>query len=89
MRQGGIGRRLQPAKGSQVCNARRFQCEDDFRNIEPPDFRLLFRIAYAPIPPKHGAPLRLVIPFRYGVRSVKAITEIGFGITIAAPPKPA
>ena len=39
-----------------------------------------------PLPPRHGAPLRLVIPFRYGVRSVKAITEIVFGITPPAAP---
>ena len=32
-----------------------------------------------PIPAKHGAPLRLIIPFRYGARSLKAITEIYFG----------
>ena len=32
-----------------------------------------------PIPPINGAPLRLVIPFRYGARSIKAISEITFG----------
>ena len=42
----------------------------------------------APITSKHGAPLRLVIPFRYDVR-IKALTEIAFAITIAAPPKTA
>ena len=31
-----------------------------------------------PIPPRHGAPLRLIIPFRYGNRSIKAITEMVF-----------
>jgi DMSO/TMAO reductase YedYZ molybdopterin-dependent catalytic subunit len=31
-----------------------------------------------PIPPRHGAPLRLIVPFRYGNRSIKAITEIIF-----------
>ena len=30
------------------------------------------------IPPQHGAPLRLIIPFRYGNRSVKAVTEMAF-----------
>jgi len=34
-----------------------------------------------PIPPKHGAPLRLIIPFRYGARSIKAVTEISFTST--------
>jgi len=32
-----------------------------------------------PLDPQHGAPLRLVMPFRYGNRSIKAITEIIFG----------
>ena len=29
-----------------------------------------------PIPPGNGAPLRLVIPFRWGARSAKALTHI-------------
>jgi DMSO/TMAO reductase YedYZ molybdopterin-dependent catalytic subunit len=43
-----------------------------------------------PIPPKHGAPLRLIVPFRYGNRSIKAITEITFGTpSLPMPPLPA
>lgn len=42
----------------------------------------------APIPPRHGAPLRLIVPFRYGNRSVKAITEIIFS-TPGLPALPA
>jgi DMSO/TMAO reductase YedYZ molybdopterin-dependent catalytic subunit len=35
----------------------------------------------------HGAPLRLVVPFRYGNRSVKAITEIVFATpSLPMPP---
>jgi DMSO/TMAO reductase YedYZ molybdopterin-dependent catalytic subunit len=41
-----------------------------------------------PIPPQHGAPLRLIIPFRYGARSIKAITDIQFTATSFAPLKP-
>jgi DMSO/TMAO reductase YedYZ molybdopterin-dependent catalytic subunit len=41
-----------------------------------------------PIPPQHGAPLRLIIPFRYGARSLKAITDIQFTATTFAPAKP-
>lgn len=38
----------------------------------------------------HGAPLRLVVPFRYGNRSIKAISEIMFGTPgLPAPPAPA
>ncbi|HJU42865.1 MAG TPA: molybdopterin-dependent oxidoreductase [Vicinamibacterales bacterium] len=43
-----------------------------------------------PISPRHGAPLRLVIPFRYGNRSIKAITEIIFSTPgLPALPLPA
>ena len=44
----------------------------------------------APIPPQHGAPLRLVVPFRYGQRSIKAIQEITFATPgLPMPPLPA
>ena len=42
-----------------------------------------------PLPPVNGAPIRLVIPFRYGARSIKAISEITFGspgLPMRAPP---
>jgi len=41
-----------------------------------------------PIPPQHGAPLRLIVPFRYGAHSLKAITQNEFTATSFAPPKP-
>ena len=41
-----------------------------------------------PIPPRHGAPLRLIVPFRYGARSIKAIREITFSTpSLPAPPQ--
>ena len=43
-----------------------------------PQVMLAWMMNDAPIPPKHGAPLRLIVPFRYGNRSIKAITEIMF-----------
>lgn len=61
--------------------------DEDIRTLMHPQVMLAWLMNDAPMPPKHGAPLRLVIPFRYGVRSVKAITDISFGISIAAPPK--
>jgi len=37
----------------------------------------------------HGAPLRLIVPFRYGNRSIKAISEISFGTPgLPFPPAP-
>jgi sulfoxide reductase catalytic subunit YedY len=41
-----------------------------------------------PIPPVNGAPLRLVIPFRYGARSIKAVTSISFTQTQFLHPEP-
>ncbi len=55
-------------------------------NIEL-DYRKM-KINDQPIPPDHGAPLRLIIPFRYGARSLKAITEIQFTAMLFASPKP-
>ena len=54
--------------------------------LRHPQVMLVWVLNDEPLPPRHGAPLRLVIPFRYGVRSVKAITEIVFGITPPAAP---
>jgi DMSO/TMAO reductase YedYZ molybdopterin-dependent catalytic subunit len=43
-----------------------------------------------PLTPQHGAPIRLVIPFRYGARSIKAITDISLGSTgMPSTPLPA
>src|SRR5207253_172864 len=35
-----------------------------------PQVTLAWMMNDAPIPPKHGAPLRLIVPFRYGNRSI-------------------
>ena len=60
--------------------------DEDMTTLRHPQVMLAWMLNDEPLPPKHGAPLRLVIPFRYGIRSVKAITEIAFSITQAAPP---
>ena len=31
-----------------------------------------------PVPPQHGAPLRLIVPWKYGFKSVKSIVRISF-----------
>jgi len=46
--------------------------------LRKPQVMLAWLMNDQPIPPKHGAPLRLIIPFRYGNRSIKAITEMMF-----------
>ena len=53
--------------------------DEDIRTLMHPQAMLVWLLNDEPLPPKHGAPLRLVIPFRYGARSIKAITEISFG----------
>jgi DMSO/TMAO reductase YedYZ molybdopterin-dependent catalytic subunit len=62
--------------------------DEDIRTLMHPQVMLAWMLNDQPLPPQNGAPLRLVIPFRYGARSLKAITEIQFTATTFAPPKP-
>jgi DMSO/TMAO reductase YedYZ molybdopterin-dependent catalytic subunit len=58
--------------------------------LRHPQVMLAWMMNDQPLPPRHGAPLRLVVPFRYGQRSIKAITEIVFGTPgLPMPPLPA
>ena len=60
----------------------RVDCADsyyDFHKLEDLlNARTLFAIGMydKPLTPEHGAPLRLVIPFKYGYKSTKLITKI-------------
>ena len=68
----------------------RHYVDESMDTLRRPQVMLVWLMNDAPIPPRHGAPLRLVVPFRYGNRSVKAITEIVFGTPgLPAPPSPA
>jgi DMSO/TMAO reductase YedYZ molybdopterin-dependent catalytic subunit len=62
--------------------------DEDMTTLMHPQVILAWQLNDAPIPPQHGAPLRLIVPFRYGARSLKAIQEIQFTATSFAPPKP-
>jgi DMSO/TMAO reductase YedYZ molybdopterin-dependent catalytic subunit len=62
--------------------------DEDMTTLMHPQVILAWQLNDEPIPPQHGAPLRLIVPFRYGARSLKAITEIQFTATSFAPPKP-
>jgi DMSO/TMAO reductase YedYZ molybdopterin-dependent catalytic subunit len=62
--------------------------DEDMTTLMHPQVVLAWQLNDEPIPPQHGAPLRLIVPFRYGARSLKAITEIQFTATSFAPPKP-
>ena len=61
--------------------------EEDMKTTMHPQVLLAWMLNDEPIAPKHGAPLRLIIPFRYGARSIKAVAEIHF--TASSFPAPA
>jgi DMSO/TMAO reductase YedYZ molybdopterin-dependent catalytic subunit len=62
--------------------------DEDMKTLMHPQVILAWLLNDQPIPPQHGAPLRLIVPFRYGARSLKAITDISFTATSFPPPKP-
>jgi len=53
--------------------------DESMAELRHPQVMLAWLMNDEPIAPRHGAPLRLIVPFRYGNRSIKAITEIIFG----------
>lgn len=68
----------------------RHYVDESVETLRRPQVMLAWLMNDAPIPSRHGAPLRLIIPFRYGNRSIKAITEILFGTpSLPMPPLPA
>jgi DMSO/TMAO reductase YedYZ molybdopterin-dependent catalytic subunit len=68
----------------------RHYVDESVATLRHPQVMLAWLMNDAPIPPRHGAPLRLIVPFRYGNRSIKAITEIVFATpSLPMPPLPA
>lgn len=68
----------------------RFYMDESLETLRHPQVMLVWLMNDEPIPPQHGAPLRLIIPFRYGNRSIKAITEMTFATPgPRMPPLPA
>ena len=68
----------------------RHYVDEPMTTLRHPQVMLVWLMNDQPLPPRHGAPLRLVVPFRYGNRSIKAITEILFGTpSLPMPPLPA
>jgi DMSO/TMAO reductase YedYZ molybdopterin-dependent catalytic subunit len=65
-----------------------YYLDEDMATLMHPQVVLAWLLNDQPIPPQHGAPLRLIVPFRYGARSIKAITDIQFTATSFAPAKP-
>jgi DMSO/TMAO reductase YedYZ molybdopterin-dependent catalytic subunit len=72
-----------------IASDRRYM-DEPLDTLRHPQVMLVWMMNDAPLPPRHGAPLRLVVPFRYGQRSLKAITEIVFATPgLPMPPLPA
>jgi DMSO/TMAO reductase YedYZ molybdopterin-dependent catalytic subunit len=80
-------------QGAHYCRfvaSDRHYVDESVATLRQPQVMLAWMMNGAPIPSKHGAPLRLIVPFRYGNRSIKAITEIVFGTpSLPMPPLPA
>ena len=85
--------RLGLIPGAHYCRlvaSDRHYVDEAVATLKHPQVMLAWLMNDAPIPPRHGAPLRLIIPFRYGNRSIKAITEVVFGTpSLPMPPLPA
>ncbi len=56
-----------------------YYTDEEVPTMRHPQTMLVWMLNDEPLPPVNGAPFRLVIPFRYGGRSVKAVREITFG----------
>ena len=64
--------------------------DEEVATLRDPQVMLAWLMNDEPIPPNNGAPLRLIVPFRYGNRSIKAITEMIFATPgLPMPPLPA
>ncbi|MDF1514044.1 MAG: molybdopterin-dependent oxidoreductase [Anaerolineae bacterium] len=65
----------------------RFYCADDYFESLAMDTLCRERVLFAydmndaPLPPVHGAPLRLIVPFMYGYKGPKVIQKIVFAAT--------
>ena len=49
-----------------------------FQGLKPGIFLLATELSGAPLPLAHGAPLRLVVPMKLGLKHIKAITDITY-----------
>jgi DMSO/TMAO reductase YedYZ molybdopterin-dependent catalytic subunit len=60
--------------------------DEDMTTLRHRQVMLAWLMNGKPIAPDHGAPLRLVVPFRYGNRSIKGITGMMFATPGLPPP---
>jgi sulfoxide reductase catalytic subunit YedY len=75
---------LELAKPKNTAKAVRIDCADKWyeyfsiQDLLSPRVLMALDMAGKPLPDKHGAPLRLIDPSRYGYKSAKLITSINF-----------
>jgi DMSO/TMAO reductase YedYZ molybdopterin-dependent catalytic subunit len=60
--------------------------DEDMTTLRKPQVLLAWMMNGEPVTADHGAPLRLIVPFRYGNRSIKAITDMLFATPGLPPP---
>ena len=79
-----FGRLLEIVRPLKTAKAVRIDCADkwyEYMSIEDilsPRVLLVLDLEGKPLPDRHGAPLRLIDPARYGYKSAKLITSIQF-----------
>ena len=71
----GVG---EPAHYCRLISHDGYYIDEEMPTLRHPQVMLAWMMNDEPLPPVNGAPIRLVIPFRYGARSIKAISEITF-----------
>jgi sulfoxide reductase catalytic subunit YedY len=79
-----FGHLLEIAKPRKTAKAIRLECADKWYeymaidDMSKPHVLLALDMAGQPLQPRHGAPLRLIDPSRYGYKCAKLITSITF-----------
>lgn len=79
-----FGELAELVKPKKNAKAVRFDCADKWyeyftlEDIERPHVLMVLDMAGKPLADRHGAPLRLIDPSRYGYKSAKLITSIDF-----------
>jgi|TARA_B100000809_G_scaffold199928_1_gene200051 DMSO/TMAO reductase YedYZ molybdopterin-dependent catalytic subunit len=71
----GVG---EPAHYCRLISHDGYYIDEEMPTLRHPQVMLAWMMNDEPLPPVNGAPIRLVMPFRYGARSIKAISEITF-----------
>ena len=79
-----FGHLLETAKPAKKAKAVRLDCADKWyeyfsiQELLSPRVMLVLDLAGKPLPDRHGAPLRLIAPSKYGYKSAKLITSMTF-----------